>query len=101
MASTTGTCNCFTGKAVIDANGNCTCVSDYSLGGAGGLLPKVVNNTSTVPATTATTVTNWFVNIAESVTTFAKDHPYILIGGAALLYWFLFMRHGRRGRGLF
>lgn len=98
MANKTADCSCLTGTAQVDASGNCTCINTYTLGGAGGLLPKVVNNTSMVPATTTTTVTNWFVSITQSVATFAKDHPYILIGGAALLYWFLFMRGGRRRR---
>lgn len=67
-------CNCITGTSYIDpTTGQCTC------------LPVNVKpqNIKTVTTTTATTF-----NLID----WAKGHPFIVAGGAALLIYLLFFR---------
>ena len=92
MATTTPTIQCFQGEPYQNADGVWLCPSTVDTtttntqGGSGGLL---TNPTNTDPTKTTATVNIFSL---QSIYDWITAHPYITLGGGALILYFLFFR---------
>lgn len=114
MANDVSNCNCLTGTAVIDTDGNCRCINDGDTGGGGPvpplmaprvrayLTPQTINYNYNVPMAPASPMANALADAtaarapgnSQPATLFGMS-PLVVLGLAAAG---LYMFSGKEGK---